>query len=109
MAYRHFYFGFLSTKMSESNVEIRYILKFYYKNGTNAIQVAKKICDFYRSNAVSVRVAQNWFKRFQSDNFDVIDEPRFGPPVTDKVDEKVEQNRHIEVREKSWELTTEQF
>ncbi|GBP23810.1 hypothetical protein EVAR_86185_1 [Eumeta japonica] len=27
-------------------------------------------------NTVSVRVAQNWFKRLQSDNFDVKDEPR---------------------------------
>ncbi|GBP24411.1 Tubulin polyglutamylase TTLL5 [Eumeta japonica] len=35
---------------------------------------------------VSVRVAQNWFKRFHSGNFDVKDEPRSGNPVTDKVD-----------------------
>ncbi|GBP79268.1 hypothetical protein EVAR_98770_1 [Eumeta japonica] len=35
---------------------------------------------------VSVRVAQNWFKRFQSGKFDVKDEPLSGRPVTDKVD-----------------------
>ncbi|GBP11395.1 Histone-lysine N-methyltransferase SETMAR [Eumeta japonica] len=86
--------------MSESNIEIRYILKFYYKKGKNATQAAKKICDVYGPNAVSVRVAQNWFKRFQSGNFDVKDEPRSGRPVTDKVVvdailEKIEQDRRI--------------
>ncbi|GBP95815.1 Histone-lysine N-methyltransferase SETMAR [Eumeta japonica] len=55
-------------------------------------------CDVCVPNAVSVRVAQNWFKRFQSGNFGLKDEPRSGRPVTDKVDailEKVEQDRHI--------------
>ncbi|KAL0841534.1 hypothetical protein ABMA28_015204 [Loxostege sticticalis] len=54
--------------MSESNEEIRYILKFYYK------------------------------KRFQSGNFDVKDARRSGRPITDKIDaifEKVEQDQHI--------------
>jgi [histone H3]-lysine36 N-dimethyltransferase SETMAR len=84
--------------MSESNEEIRYILKFYYKKGKNATQAAKKICDVYGPSAVSVRVAQIWFKRFQSGNFDVKDAPRSGRPITDKMDaifEKVEQDRHI--------------
>ncbi|GBP90915.1 hypothetical protein EVAR_66259_1 [Eumeta japonica] len=47
---------------------------------------------------MSVRVAQNVFKRFQFGNFDVKDEPLSGRPVTDKVDailEKVERDRHI--------------
>ncbi|GBP82993.1 hypothetical protein EVAR_39682_1 [Eumeta japonica] len=35
---------------------------------------------------MSVRVAQNWFKRFQSSDFDVKDEPRSSRSVTDKVD-----------------------
>ncbi|GBP54183.1 hypothetical protein EVAR_43208_1 [Eumeta japonica] len=83
--------------MSESNVEIRYIMKFYYKKkATNAKQVAKKICDAYGLNAVSVRVAQK-IEVFQSSNFDVKDEPRSGRPVTHKVDgvlEKIEQDWH---------------
>lgn len=79
--------------MSESKEEIRYILKFYYKKGKNATQAAKKICDIYGPNAVSVRVAQVWFKRFQAGNFDIKDASRSGRPVTDKIDaifEKVE-------------------
>lgn len=84
--------------MSESKEEIRYILKFYYKKGKNATQAAKKNCDVYGPNAVSVRVAQVWFKRFQAGNFDIKDASRSGRPVTDKIDaifEKVEQDRHI--------------
>ncbi|XP_043502668.1 histone-lysine N-methyltransferase SETMAR-like isoform X2 [Polistes fuscatus] len=84
--------------MSENKEEIRYILKFYYKKGKNATQAAKRICDVYGHDAVSVRVAQSWFKRFQSGNVDVKDAPRSGRPITEKVDEileKVEQDRHI--------------
>jgi len=81
-------------KMSENKEKIRYILKFYYKKGKNAVQAAKKICDIYGHEVVSVRVVQNWFKRFQSGNFDVKDAPCSGRPITGKVGEimkKVEQ------------------
>ncbi|GBP39120.1 DENN domain-containing protein 5A [Eumeta japonica] len=40
-------------------------------HGKNVAQTMKKICDAYEPSAVSVKVAQNWFKRFQSSNFDV--------------------------------------
>ena len=71
---------------------------FYYKKGKNATQAAKNFFHVYGPNAVSVRVPQSWFKRFQSENFDVNDATRSGRPHTDKVDaifEKVEQDRHI--------------
>ncbi|GBP75824.1 hypothetical protein EVAR_15073_1 [Eumeta japonica] len=47
---------------------------------------------------VTLKVAQNWFRRFQFSNFDVKIEPRSGQPLADKADaisEKVEQDRHI--------------
>ncbi|GBP31986.1 hypothetical protein EVAR_21018_1 [Eumeta japonica] len=34
---------------------------------------------------LSIRVAENWFKRFQSHTFDVKDEPRSGRPFTDNL------------------------
>jgi len=76
---------------------------FYYKKGKNATQVTKKIYDVYRYNAISVRVEQNWFKRFQSiGNFDVKDTPLSGQPIIGKIDEimkKVtEQDQHISSR-----------
>ncbi|GBP49811.1 Integrator complex subunit 1 [Eumeta japonica] len=57
----------------------------------------------------NVRAAQNWFKRFQSGNFGVNDEPRSGPSVTDKVNailEKVEQEQHISPYDIAEELKT---
>jgi len=68
---------------------------------------AKKICNVYGHDAISVRVTQNWFKYFQSGNFDVKDAPRSGRPVTGKVDEiikKVEQDRHISTHDIDKEL-----
>ncbi|GBP17146.1 hypothetical protein EVAR_17271_1 [Eumeta japonica] len=44
-----------------------------------------------RHELVSLRVAQNLFKRFQSGNFDIKDEPRSGRPVTDIVDTVLEE------------------
>ncbi|KAJ0179078.1 hypothetical protein K1T71_004790 [Dendrolimus kikuchii] len=87
--------------------KIRYISKFYYKKGKNTTQAAKKNSYVYGPNAVSVRVAQIWFKRFQSGNFDIKDARRSGRPVTDKIDvifEKVEQDRHISSYDVAGEL-----
>ena len=84
--------------MSENNEEIRYILKFLYKKGKNATQATNEICEVYGDDAVSVRVAQQWFARFRSGNFDVKDAPRSGRPIVEKVDEimeKIDQDRHI--------------
>ncbi|KAJ0181233.1 hypothetical protein K1T71_003318 [Dendrolimus kikuchii] len=52
-------------------------------------------------------VAQIWFKRFQSGNFDIKDARRSGRPVTDKIDaifEKVEQDRPISSYDVAGEL-----
>jgi len=79
--------------MSENKEKIRYISKFYYKKRKNA--TAKKICDVYGYDAVSVRMAQSWFKRFPSGNFYV----KYAlQPIIGKIDEimkKVKQDRHI--------------
>jgi len=52
-------------------------------------------------------VEQNWFKHFQSRNFDVKDARCSDRPITGKVDEimeKVEQDRHISSHDISKEL-----
>jgi len=76
--------------MSKNKEEIRYLWKFYYKKEKNAIQAAKKICDVYGHDAVSIRVAQSWLKRFQSGNFDVKDASCSSRPITGKADEIME-------------------
>ena len=45
-----------------------------------------KFAMFMGPSAVSVRVAQIWFKRFQSGKVDVKDARRSGRPITDKMD-----------------------
>ncbi|GBP56941.1 hypothetical protein EVAR_33998_1 [Eumeta japonica] len=66
------------------------------REGKNAAEDAKRICDLYKPDAVSVRVAQNWFKRFQSVNFDMKDQRRSGRLVTftvgSNIKEKLDEN-----------------
>lgn len=78
--------------------EIQNIVKFYYKKRKNATQAAKRDCNVYGTNGVLVRVAQSWFKRFQTGNFDIKDAPHSVRPVTDKIDaifKTVGRDRHI--------------
>jgi len=57
--------------------------------------VTLKIFDVYRHDAVSIRVAQSWFKRFQSRNFYVKDASCSDRSITGKAMEKVKQDQHI--------------
>jgi len=76
-------------KMSENKEENRIHLKILLqKKRKNATQ-AKKICDIYRHNTVSVRVVQSWFKHLQSRNFDVKD-ARSDRSITGKIDKIIE-------------------
>jgi len=76
--------------MSENKEEIRYILKFYYKKEKNAscqTQTAKKICDVYGHDTVSVRMAM--VQAFSIWKF-WCQRPRSGRPITEKIDEIME-------------------
>ena len=55
--------------MNVCDEEFQYNLKIYYKKDKNATKAANKICAVYGPNAVSMRVAQMWFKRLKSGNF----------------------------------------
>ena len=62
------------------------------------LRLLKKMCEVYGHDAVLVGLAQNWFKRFQSENFDVKDTPGSGRLIIAKFDEiieKTEQDRYI--------------
>ncbi|GBP73835.1 Histone-lysine N-methyltransferase SETMAR [Eumeta japonica] len=64
------------------------LLAYPTKNGIDSLKL---------NQLLSIEVAQNWFKRFQSGNFNFKDEIRSGRLVTDEVDailEKVEQDQH---------------
>ncbi|GBP34097.1 hypothetical protein EVAR_28230_1 [Eumeta japonica] len=100
---------------NEAKTELSFYIKSKYNAGCyKATDVANKSghapqnnalcgpisnrCGHEGYNSVSVREAQNWFKRFQFGKFDVKDEPPSGGPVKVKVDdilEKVELDWHI--------------
>lgn len=93
--------------MEAPTEEIRVILKFYFHKGKNASQAREKICEVYGDDALKTRIAQKWFARFRSGNFDVKDAPRSGRPITARVDEileKIGQNPHATTREIAAEL-----
>ena len=57
----------------------------------------------YREEAMPVRTAQNWFKRFKDGNFDLKDTPRSGRPV-EFDEERLNQLIHEDPRQTTREL-----
>jgi histone-lysine N-methyltransferase SETMAR len=58
--------------------QIRLLLHFQWQLKSNATDAAKKICEAYGEGIVSVRTAQEWFKKFREGNEDLSDKPRSG-------------------------------
>ncbi|GBP22856.1 b(0,+)-type amino acid transporter 1 [Eumeta japonica] len=93
--------GFEGSTKSPGGVALALYSGLWAYDGWNSVTVVtEEIINpgVYGPNAVSMRVAQNWFKRFESGDFDVKDEPHSDRPVIDKVDailEKIEQDLHI--------------
>jgi histone-lysine N-methyltransferase SETMAR len=70
-----------------TQLEIRLLLRHYWKKGIDGKAAAKAICDVEGEGTVTPRTAQRWFKRFNEDNFDLEDRPRSGrPTVLDESD-----------------------
>lgn len=63
-------------------LEIRVLLRHYWKQNVNATQAAKKICEVEGKDFVSIRVAQNWFKKFNRGQDHLQDQARPGRPIT---------------------------
>ena len=83
--------------MEKSNEKLRYILQYYYDNGKNAAQAYEKICAVYGKSIFSKSAAQKWFARIRSGNFNLKDNSGSGRPIsekTDKIREKLQQDRH---------------
>ena len=76
------------------------ILQFVFDQGEKAAKAAEKINLVYGPDTVNKRLAQKWFARFRSGNFDVKDAPRVGRPVVencDKIIKIVETDRHLSI------------
>jgi transposase len=70
----------LEIKMEK--LEIRVLLRHYWKQNLKATEAVKKICEVEGEDVISNRTAQNWFKRFNDGDTSLEDEPRSGSPVT---------------------------
>ena len=54
-------------------------MKYKFDKGNLATVATKNINEVY-GDKVSVRVCQQWFKKFRAGNFNIEDEPRSGRP-----------------------------
>jgi len=84
--------------MDTNKEKIRHILQFFFDKGENASQAAENVNSVYGPDTVTVNIAQFWFSRFHSGNFNIKDAPRSGRPIVENVDkimEIVESDRHV--------------
>ena len=56
-------------------------LLYYFKKGTNATEMQKKICAVYGEGAVTDRMCQKWFAKFRAGDFSLDNAPRSSRPV----------------------------
>ena len=93
--------------MEGQNLEIRVLLRHYWKQGYKAAAAAKKICEVEGDGVVSTRTAQNWFERFKEGLTSLDDSARSGRPVevdSDALREPVNANPGTSTRRLSDEL-----
>ena len=64
--------------MEGEKLEIRVLLRHYWKQGYKATAAAKKICEVEGDGVVSTRTARNWFKRFREGRASLNDNKRSG-------------------------------
>jgi transposase len=63
-------------------LEIRVLLRYYWKHNFKTREVAKKIREVEGEGIISNRTTLNWFKRFNDGDTSLEVEPRSGRPVT---------------------------
>ena len=63
-----------------SKFDLRCIMKYEFDKSNSATVATKNINKVY-GDTVSVRVCQQWFKKFRAGNFNIDDEPRTRRPT----------------------------
>lgn len=66
--------------MPRSNFQIRTCLLYDFKVGLKAVESMKRINVAFGNDAINIRDAQRWFKRFREGNENLEDMPRGAPP-----------------------------
>lgn len=102
-----FSFDFSFTSDSRSNMEfinaeIRAV--FFFVQNKTARKSHRQINGVVRDGIVSIRTAEEWFRRFRAGQNDTIDPIR--PIITDvdKIIEKIHEHRHVTIRSIAGEL-----
>ena len=88
--------------MECKNEHFCHILLFYFREGKNVAQAAKKLRDVYGEEALKEKQCRNWFDKFHSGDFSLKDERRSGRPNEvddDQIKAIIESDRHVTVRE----------
>ena len=88
-------------------IEIRVLLRHYWKQGFNATAAARKICEVEGDDVVLDRTAWIWFKKFDDGDTDLRDKSRSGRPTavdSEAIREAIEANPSTSTRRLSAEL-----
>ena len=67
--------------MSSDTIEVRVLLRHYWKKGLSQRKAADEINEVEGEGTTSKSAAGRWFKRFDVGNFDLEDKPRSGRPT----------------------------
>ncbi|XP_043062966.1 histone-lysine N-methyltransferase SETMAR-like isoform X1 [Drosophila yakuba] len=93
--------------MEFTNAEIRAILKFSFVKGKSARETFREINGVLGDGTLSLRTAEEWFRRFRAGENDTMDKPAGGRPVTtntDQIMEYIELDRHVASRDIAQEM-----
>ena len=102
---------FISPRVVMQKIEIRVLLRHYWKQGFNATAAARKIREVEGDDVVSDRTARIWFKKFNDGDTDLGDKPRSGRPTavdSEAIREAIEANPSTSTRRLSAELDVPQ-
>ena len=62
--------------MEVSKYNLRVIMFYNWKRGLNSEEMANEICQTLNINCVTVRTCRNWIAKFDSGDYDFVDEHR---------------------------------
>ena len=80
------------------NKHFRHILLFYFREGKNAAQAAKKLSDVYGEESLKDRQCRNRFNKFRSGDFSFKDEQssgRLNKVDDDQIKAIIKSDRHV--------------
>ncbi|XP_044317366.1 protein GVQW3-like [Drosophila rhopaloa] len=93
--------------MEFANAGIRAVLKFSFVKGKSAGETFSEINGVLGDGILSLRTAEEWFRRFRAGENDTMDKPAGGRPVTtntDQIMENIELDRQVTSRDIAEEI-----